>query len=255
MEAKLANVFIKPDPADKSLHRDQIRAVNVMRGQAKCDHIDAVGALAGRFTKIGHADMIEPALEYVANAAPAITHVSEITLRNLLEDTHYRSTFEITTKGAEYLEARKVWESACFHKLYDGVVPFERPKYGVLNILSTPAGVTAAVSYGQCYIEYQPHVRKRITLAAGDTSSARIIGVLDYPAHIMQSFTDDELLGIVDILKGDTHSINPQDIYREIQIHGEVDIARDVAAVHAPRSIEQTAVEFGKKFNIRVVLF
>lgn len=240
-------VFIRADP---KLHRDQIRVVNVLRGQSKCESLDAEQQL--RITDL------QKILDYIAQDAPAIIHVSPVACDHLLQDTHYRSAFELQNRNEGYIKLRLQWESACFHKLYDGVTPYERPKYGALNILNTPDGHLAARSYGQWYMTLSPNCRKRITVATGDTVGSRTLGVLDFCAHVVKSFSDNELNWLAKICNNDvTHGAYNGEIYREIQIHGEINLSEDIVSLHVPTSqlTNETALQFSKKFGVELIGF
>lgn len=261
---KLKNVFIRLDPGDNSLHRDQIRVVNVLRGRSKCDSIDAEEKLLARLTKLNCANTtnVEKTLsainKYISNDAPIVIHLSETTVKKLLDDTHYRSIFEIYSKGDTYLKSRIAWERECFLGLYDSVQSFERPKYGALNYLNSAAGVLAARSYGTWYMKLKPHVRKRITLATGDTSSSRTLGVLDFCNHVISELRDEELALLVQIVNNEIPNAEyPRgSIYREIQIHGTIDLSRDVESIHVPvGEIGSTAYKFEEKFGVPVFEF
>ena len=74
-------------------------------------------------------------LEYIREDVPIVIHLKEETLSLLVKDTHYRNLFETSTSGGQNSKARRgQWESEMFGKCYKGCKPFDRPKYGALNI-------------------------------------------------------------------------------------------------------------------------
>src|SRR5690242_10934703 len=91
---KHAKVFIKPC---ESLHRDQLRTLNVIRGRSKCDSIDAEPKLKEKLEKIGFGEEFLTITDYVANTAPIIIHVSDSILPLILTDGYYKSSFETNT--------------------------------------------------------------------------------------------------------------------------------------------------------------
>ncbi len=259
---KTDQVFLRPRP-DLHLHRDQIRVVNVLRGQSKCDSIDARAQFEGRVSKYAGdiTSVTDKIVRYIAHDAPLIVHVNDHTVKILLDDTHYRSIFEINVKGDVYLAARRQWESDCFARLYDGQKALDRPKYGALNLLNCPRGQIMATAYGAWHFVLKPHVRDRTTVASGDTAGSRCLGVLDYCIHVLAAISDDELQKIIDIVEGRIESAGYRHgtVYREIQIHGDLDIARDIESLNIPadasRRESALAEQFGTKFGITVNSF
>lgn len=267
--AKIRQVFIKPDA---SLQRDQIRTLNVLRGQSKCNSIDAEPVFIERIQKVMKKHntlakydtqmVVESIATYIAERAPLVIHVASSVVPKLIEGTHYKSAFEVanycggkTENKNNYMDARYKWESECFLKLYDDVTSVERPKYGALNFLNKLSG--GAPIYGKNYLILGPHVRKRITIATGDTSGSRCLGVLDFCYHVLTALTDIELMWLIKIAMGladrapeTCHSAT----YREIQIHGEINIARDVEAFCVGEDLHIPIVDsFQNTFGVPVI--
>lgn len=274
--SKVKQVFIKPD---ESLQRDQIRTINVLRGRSKCDSIDASDKLLARVTDciagtssklpalmvdsvlLDPQTVLEATSDYIANIAPLVIHVKPDTIPILIGDGHYRSSFETnTTQGkktnSNYMKPRVGWESECFLGLYNSTTNFERPKYGALNFLNHATGVKSAIGYGSCYMTLKPHVRRRVTLATGDTSASRCLGVLDFCNHVLIALSDQELYYLIQIAVGLIESA-PNDLpaftYREIQIHGELKLSRDIESLHAGRDAYDVAEAFSRELDIPVV--
>lgn len=268
-ETRMRQVFIKKEYGPEILHRDQIRAINVMRGQSKCDSCDATPKLVKKIetalTKINNltAHPYELITKYIASSAPITINVAPHIVKILLDDHIYRSTFEVNApKGPQYLTARTAWESACFLGLYDGVKPYSRVKYGALNYLNCPQGVISARSYGAWHFTLKDTVRKRCTLATGDTGCSRTLGVLDFCDHVLVEFTECDLVSLTDIAAGTVAHADPKSYnngYREIQIHGELSCERDIASLHIPANndhrTKNIAVEFSEKYNIPIVYY
>jgi hypothetical protein len=116
----------------------------------------------------------------------------------------------------------------------------------------------------------RPHVRRRITVATGDTSGSRCLGVLDFCYHVLLALGPDEMYYLIQIAAGLIEHA-PKTCrtytYREIQIHGELSIARDIEELHVDNSysseptadtgisLREYADEFSAKFNIPIVKF
>lgn len=258
---KKRQVFIKPD---ESLHRSQIRTLNVLRGQSKCDSLDQRSQLTDQLTllqpTVPSDYLYEIVTNYIAEIAPAIIHVPARVIQLLIRDDFYRSVYEVSSKPG-YTTGRTAAESRCFLKLYDNVTNFERPKYGCLNYLNAPAGVPSAAMYGDCYFTLKQSVRKRITISSGDTFTNVSIGVLDFCNHVLMTIEQPNLITLCKVALGEIRSGKYSDnpVYKELQIHGEVKLSRDIASVHAPAAdyatIGQTITEFSERFNVPIVWF
>jgi hypothetical protein len=209
--------------------------------------------------------LYEALAEYIANRAPMVIHVHAKTIPILIEDGHYRSSFETnSTHGSAsdatksgYMNARYAWESACFLKLYDKTTNFERPKYGALNFLNMCGGVPSAISYGSCYMVLSNELRKRITISTGDTSGSRCIGVLDFCNHVLLALSYVELIEAIKIAIGVIESSSHYcGGYREIQIHGEMLLSRDIAELHADETLSDDLIaQWIETFKVPVVKF
>jgi hypothetical protein len=137
-DLKLRPVFIG---RDETLNRDQIRTLNTLRGQAKCDSIDATEAVLARCVHqtLSRDEVFARVSKYIAEDAPITVNVAPHVVKLLCQDTHLRSTFEINSgKGPAYLQTRVAAESRVFLGLYDwsvdvkgkpvGMDPASRPK-------------------------------------------------------------------------------------------------------------------------------
>jgi Protein of unknown function (DUF3626) len=142
-------------------------------------------------------------LNYIRDDAPIIIHFKDTALPLLASDTHYRNAFETnTTRGNQcapsltYQKYREEKESKLFRSFYDNVPPFERPKYGCLNITGDIKGVPAARNlYGPCFITLKPDVRHRSTFHHGNTettSKTTELGTNNHFAHILDKFSESD---------------------------------------------------------------
>ncbi len=121
----------------------------------------------------------------------------------------------------------------------------KRPIYGHLHIHHDDPhrGPQGSISYGDAMLTLHPHVRERTTFTPKDSSSIGSHEVfLNEHAHhaVMQ------------------HEMDRNGDYVEAQIHGGVDMAKDVAALHlvdcGVKKNKEDALEFGKKFQVPVYL-
>ena len=67
--------------------------------------------------------------------------------------SYCRNQFETKTSNGTLCEkTRTGWEDRLFNKHYHDAKPFDRVKYGCLNIVNDPKGVNAANAYGDSFV-------------------------------------------------------------------------------------------------------
>ena len=115
--------------------------------------------------------------------------------------------------------------------------PFERVKYGTMNFTNDPAGVTACSNYGQSYFLLKPHVRDRCTITDQDSSSsAAAIGTFRFIYHVLMKLPDPELVSAFEGSKGKEMVSSVIGTYKEIQINGPVEFAKDIERVYISKN-------------------
>ncbi|MEH1169013.1 DUF3626 domain-containing protein [Micromonospora sp. CPCC 205539] len=157
---------------------------------------------------------------------------------------------------------RDRWERLLFDGAYQraGVLPADRPTYGGLNLLDHPDG--ACPRFGSCHLRLRPAVLARATFCHGDSHlGPRANGTADafepVLAALMTSTVDTgECLGragmdvgtVARTLCAPVAPATPPamgralDDYVEAQIHGTLDLARDVEALVVDPSFDGTPV-------------
>eukprot|EP01061_Rhynchopus_euleeides_P012260 TRINITY_DN2190_c0_g1_i5.p1 TRINITY_DN2190_c0_g1~~TRINITY_DN2190_c0_g1_i5.p1 ORF type:complete len:690 (+),score=149.60 TRINITY_DN2190_c0_g1_i5:276-2345(+) len=212
--------------------------------KAKKLHDAAYPALAQRVLKmrssVGALFRLEHLLRtllWIRDEAPIIIHIpleADGRMDKLLADTHYRNQFEtkMSRGSLDFSEggSRAGWESNIFNKHYDGAEPFQRPKYGVLNVVKDPHGIQKARQYGTSYIQLKG-CRLRTTFADQDTShSGCVVASCEFYAHVLMRFSDDELRGVLEVANGlrAGHVSDLISVYKEVQIHGEISLAHNI---------------------------
>lgn len=126
-----------------------------------------------------------------------------------------------------------------FGPSYDRAKGHERVKYGCLNFTGAFDGVKVASLYGQFYLLLAPHVRVRCTFWTADTggfasSSNNKLGTCEHQAHLLLDYPDAELKLLMEVGSGKKSwgaSSARVSSYKEIQVHGDVDLRRDVEAL------------------------
>lgn len=230
-----------PVPEDlrelESLTPCQLGVLDTVRRRCKELHLRALPALRSTTARLGFSSVdLEELLTWMRERAPIVVHVN--LARDglaLASDTHYRNQFETFTSGGT-LDSRKrsAWEDDLFDMGYAGAEPFDRCKYGALNVTNDPQGVRACKPYGCSYLLLRG-VRLRATLCSTDSAGMMLedLATLDYCAHILARFSDEELKKVIKVATGRIPGADSVALstYREVQIHGEVRLADHVEMV------------------------
>ncbi|MFF6776923.1 DUF3626 domain-containing protein [Streptomyces sp. NPDC012637] len=168
---------------------------------------------------------VDPALRVTLNFHPTF-------LDRLSEDGVYRSQFVTGTSNGG-LTARPGgdrwrWESRIFGGAYDDAPAHERPVYGALDHRRRPYG--AAPRFGSAHLRLTSATLARTTFCYPDSvMEPEDFGVAERAAALVE-------LALAD-------GRDPLDDYVEAQVHGHVEIGRDVEALVLDPSFRGTAVE------------
>ena len=153
--------------------------------------------------------------------------------------------------------------------------PEEKPKYGALNTLMDPLGVSSTVPrFGNCFLILKREVKLRCTLSGKGSKGGNVnLGTLDSYRHCLMDYDDDDLTNVMEVSKSWAesgsrhpppisyrHSFNntAQTPYREAQIHGDIVLSRDIEAlVLHPSHIDSQWVQeagsiFARMHKVRV---
>lgn len=243
------------------MERCQQNAIRHIRTLAKSNHERAMPKLQKRVLSLGSTEQdLFMTLSYIREFAPILIHVNLTKMINFFEkDTHYRNQFETHSSGGLLKPlVREKWEKDLFGDAYKGAKGFDRPKYGVLNAMNDHRGVVKCSQYGDSYIVLKD-VRLRSTFSPEDSANlkAERLAVLDYYAHVLQEYSDKELMETIKVAKSSDAAIvgNSEMVgsmkYKETQIHGEIclskHVERVVAAVRHRRKDGDRLQELAKK--------
>lgn len=224
----------------KSLTPCQQTALCHTRTQASASHNEAIDELRERCQEIGITnEMIWSVLTWIRDLAPVIVMVDMDKVGEFFEsDTHYRNQFETkSSNGLLSTSTREDWERDLFGGCYDNAQAFERPKYGVLDVMNDNRGVICARQYGDSYLVLK-NARLRCTFAPEDSGGicGSRLAVLDQYAHVLAEYSDEELCEVARVANapcgskdriGDSEKLESYN-YKEAQIHGEVDLSKHV---------------------------
>ncbi|MEM9650888.1 MAG: DUF3626 domain-containing protein [Actinomycetota bacterium] len=176
----------------------------------------------------------------------------------LLADGRYRSQFETgISNGGRFAVsggARTRWETLLFGGVYDGGASV-RPVYGALDLFGDPYG--GSPRFGSSFIVLEPTCFERATLCMGDSYlGPKDVGTIDQMTSVLAGAIEDcargdgfgrnlSISGFLKTVGGRGRgllSARELDRYIEAQVHGPVDLASDVAAVHLDPSFHGTQV-------------
>lgn len=242
---------------DGLLSSCQVLALQYVQSVASRSSLAAEPRLLARFKLLGYAQGdLSSTLWYIKMLAPIVVHVDlDTVLEPLLSDRYLRNQFETkTSKGAMEPDhrSRRVWEHAMFHGAYDHSSPFERVKYGSINITNDPHGIKACLPYGDSYLVLK-NVRFRTTFCSTDSStkglSVHDMATCEHYAHVLNQYADVELDALIQVATK-RRTYLPSELYvktyKEAQIAGPILLEQDVEAlvVHArhtanPKRVDQ----------------
>lgn len=142
----------------------------------------------------------------------------------------YRSQFETGTSNGSYSPAaggqRWQWEHDWFGGAYDQATASERPKYGAPDVTRLATG--AAPRFGSAHLRLHHHVALRSTFCDPDS----FWQPTHWGSYAQMDWAHLQCLGMAD----------PLDRYVEAHIHGDLLMARDVAAIVLDPSHQGTPV-------------
>jgi hypothetical protein len=174
---------------------------------------------------------LDRSLRITLNFHPDRIHNSLHILDSMVQTGVYKSQFETNTSNGG-LSAhpggdRWKWESRIFGHAYDTVAPQERPKYGALNYKRCSNG--ASPRFGSAYLRLKENCLDRATYC--------------YPDSYFQptDFGTAQRMDLIRLALSDNKDL--LDDYIEAQIHGELNLLRDVEAIVLDPSYRDTEVE------------
>lgn len=175
--------------------------------------------------------LLDPAQRVTLNFHPDRIVGGVPILVSIATDGVYRSQFETRTSNGGLTANpggdRWRWESSIFGGVYDDASPRDRPKYGALNFRAYPAG--AAPRFGSAHFRLAALTLERTTFCYPDSVFDPVhFGVVTRMSLLELALADDQ-----DLL----------DDYVEAQVHGAVELPRDVEALVLDPCFRGTEVE------------
>jgi len=215
--------------------------------------------LRGKIISMGYKKTDIRIVEKYFKTIKTIMHFRAESLMKLLcDDTHFRNLFEINKSGgSSNCTARSSWENNMFRSAYKDAKPFDKVKYGTLNIFASSYGVKSAHGYGTSYFILKDHNHERVTYVHGDSSLKEMhIGSYKGFYHIIYYLKDNVLKSLLEKI---INNVEPDDkisfSYIEAQIHGELQLNRDIEKVviadnlYNNKTVTENIDDFCKKNN------
>ena len=172
--------------------------------------------------------------DYIKNKVKIVMH-GKFTLYDLIKCPIIKTCFDLpdnpnaksrinTYLGTDsYLTWRRKKECIMFNRSYGK--DDERPKYASINIGLEEDGNPLCASYGETVLFFKNEIKNRTTFLWGNSSeNDYYICTFNYPLLLLYHMRSD-LKKIIDLLDNNKKSLSK---YIEAQIHGEINIERDV---------------------------
>lgn len=256
----------------------QRQAIENIRAEAIALRTDSQFTLSHifRMSNLSDSDILKTK-EIVQTHARVVLHFhpdrpagGRLVAQALLEEGIYKSQFETgISNGLVSMQPggpRDEWERHLFHGAYqmEGVEASQRPRYGALDLMRNADG--PAPRFGSCFFILKPHMTACSTFTfGGSQDKPKYQGTADELDAILgalmeESFTRDFALGVDNIRPGQLYerlgslkddygdsyangkASHNLDHVIEAQIHGEVQLERDVEALVVDPAFRNTAV-------------
>ncbi len=239
-------------------HHTPTQAEGLRRVTKAAKESDSTDNVLSKLRRCGYSNpqqVLEQMLAFVSNEAPIVSWFKPFklisgkpTIELMTEDIAMRTLFEVGAGNAcEHQRARKSWETRIFRGAYDNCEPFERVKYGVINVWNDPYGPrTPGDQYGDCFMVFAG-LRDLISLTPKDSSDSkcRVATLTKGLVNILDEFQEDsdEFENLTKLATGKVASATSVDTYyKEIQIHASVFFEQHIShVVIAPHYAERPA--------------
>lgn len=171
-------------------------------------------------------------IDFLQNNVQIIIHVNlENNLQHYINDDYYRNLFEVNKSGGSNDKIiRTSWENKLFNNIYENSEPFEKVKYGAINLTNSPLGVDQCYSYGNSFFVLKNKLKDRCTFVLGDSSKMEWhLGTFKYCEILLALMPDqllDKLIKIVNY--EEKYLYYGYYEYIEIQIHGPLSLNQDI---------------------------
>jgi hypothetical protein len=213
------------------------------------------GNLITKFINLGYNEKdLHQVVKYVQNDIDIIIHVNlDKTLKYLCQDIFYRNIFEtLKGGGSNCLTSRADWERNLFNGVYENAKPFEKVKYGALNIGNHPNGIKMCYPYGDSFLVLKKDIKKRATFVYGDSSKKDFhLSTFENPLSVLYFMPDQLTVDVIKIANYEGEYCENIGEYIEVQIHGSVKLNRDIEClmVNPKYENDKTTIDLLNQFT------
>lgn len=221
----------KINPVELKLTQKQFEAIYFFKKKSKIYSSNVKSLLKSKVINLGYNKGIFGKLSNYFKNIKLIVHFDTKLISKFNDDDHLRNLFEVnSSKGYSSTTVRSEWENNLFNSIYNNSTPFERVKYGTINITNDKIGVSSAIGYGDSYLIMKDNIKLRTSLVFEDSSKKQIhIGSFKQFYHILYYLPDNDLKAILDAIVYNKDRIYTNFCYYiEAQIHGPIRFDRDV---------------------------
>ena len=201
---------------------------------------------------------------YVTTMIPITTRYGMV--KNIfdifIENPKLKNVFEVLNNNTVSLDTRKKAEDMLFVKVYKDCENKERPKYGSINIAENIGGDRLCKMYGDICLKYKDDIKSRTTFTFGDSFGMMMyICTFENLEHILYHLDIKSLRTLIKIIDGNSNNTTEKlSQYIECQIHGNVDITRDIENIRISKekydkNKDKITAFINKYSNIEILVY
>jgi hypothetical protein len=175
-----------------------------------------------------------------------------------INDEYYRNGLEVSKLFSGDDKLRISREDMLFMNEYHHAKPFERVKYGAVNILNNKNLSNCLRSYGDCFFVIKNSVKPRMTFEYGDSygNNGLQIGNFNNFYSVLCHLPNTLINELLNVQNNKPVNYSAYARYIETQIHGPVRFMHDIEEVVIPQKyyeLYQNKINtFCKKYNIKL---
>lgn len=175
-------------------------------------------------------DYINQIKNYINTYVSLTTKINCNILEQFIINPLLKNKLELNATSS-YSAYRKTKEDKLFHNAYNLCNDSDRVKYGSLNLKNIISGDPLASYYGDTTIFYKNDVKDKTTFLYGNSSEEHMyICTFTYFLHILHHMPISDISILIDLINKIESKINFKS-YIEIQLHGEINLKRDVEKI------------------------
>ena len=244
----LSEMNMMVDTAYDKLLPCQIKALEYVNKKAKVHELNTAHIVKLRLINLGFdVSKYDEIKKYITEKVKVTINIRLTTILTFLDNEPIlKNLFEVHGENA----GRRMWENNLFNQIYSTAQHSAQVKYGALNIFQEESGIQSCRGYGHSVMVMRDKIKKRISFVNGDSACMQLhICNFSYCMQLFVYVHDDFLQKLVAKIDDNVvHSF--QYPYVEAQLHGEINIDKDVETIIIPGSeiIDSQTLEKLDKF-------